>query len=338
MASVSPKEIARLLRVEYLGFSCVCVIGALAAAGRDLRLFDGLVLFLIHMFSIAWGFVHNDLCDVGHDRGSAVLRERPLVKGSVSRRQAGLLIGLCLLGAFGLAALIYGRPLPLAILLLSAPPAAIYNRVSKRMAGADLLFAASATLLCLFGAAAVSPGVDSPLRFPPLVWTVAAVEFVDHLFFNIAGSLKDLIIDRRSGARSTPIALGVTVGEDRAMIVPPRFKALLMSLKTLTVGLVFLPVLTAQVPVHPLQVPFLAAAALLALRRTWNLLSIEVFDRTRVARRIVRQENACKAMVPLMLVAHTGIGWMLFFLIAPAWFLFFNALINGHPFQPPKTY
>lgn len=332
------KEFSRLLRIEYLGFSCVCVIGALSAVGRELTIADGILLFLINMCSISWGFVHNDYCDIGYDSGSETLKGRPLVKGSITPGEALLVIGVCLVIVVALATLFYGRPLPLIILFLSMPLAAIYNRYSKKLAGSDFFFAASAALLCLFGATAVSVTTNAIIDISKLVWVLVAIEFVDHLFFNIAGGLKDLEIDRNSGARTTPLIMGITVAKDRTITIPARFKILMMTIKLLTVALVFLPFLFFALPFHPIQMLLLAGTAVLALYNTWKLLGIEVFDRRKVAYQIVRQENACKALVPLMLVSYIGIYWFLFFLIAPLWFIFFNSLLNNMAFAPPKTF
>jgi len=327
-----------LIRLEYLGFSCVCVIGALSAVGQHLRVRDAIVLFLIHMFSIIWGFVHNDYCDVEYDKFASSIKERPLANGTVSYNFALWTIIGSIIIAFGLTTIFYMRTLPLTIYILSVPLAALYNKFGKSIRGSDILFASSASLLCLLGAVAVSEETYSIFDIKYLTWIIVAIQFVDHLFFNISGSLKDVVADRKAGAITTPIALGVIVKRDNTILIPASFKFLMLSLKVITIALVFLPFFYSNFPFHPGQILILSMISILALHSTWKTVAIKLFDRNDLSYLIIRQENYCKALVPLMLVNYTGIYWLFFFLIPPVWFIIFNKYISGSAFQPPKTY
>lgn len=332
------KSILRLVRFEYLGFSGVCVIGALCAIGPQLTLKDTFVLFIIHLLSIAWGFVHNDICDTHYDKYAIHLKERPLLSGDISVTFAWYLTIACIAAAFAMAAIFYTHWLVLLVYLLSIPFAVLYNRYGKFIIGADIFFASSAALLCLFGSFAVLGEIKFSTDIPNLVWIMVAIQFFDHIFFNIAGSLKDVAVDREAGARTTPIVCGVETHQDGTITIPMGFKILLMALKVVTIALVFLPFFLGNFPSHPFQLAAISVMAFLAIYHTWKIANLSTFDRKQLASLIIRQENFCKGLIPLLLVSYIGLGWMIFFMIPALWFMIFNKYISGKVFEAPKTF
>ena len=82
------REIAVLIRIQQLGTSITAVIGGLTVKGFNLDFFDFLLLFIIGMIVNIGGQVHNDIIDYDIDKRSKELKERPLVKGTVSCMEA----------------------------------------------------------------------------------------------------------------------------------------------------------------------------------------------------------------------------------------------------------
>jgi 4-hydroxybenzoate polyprenyltransferase len=339
MMGATLKEFLRLCRIEYLGFSCVALFGALSVAGRALTIADAFPIIVINMLVIVWGFVHNDYCDIEYDRLSHELSERPLVKGSVSKGASLYNIFACVIVSFALAILCIGKLLPILALTLSFILASVYNLYSKKMPGSDFFYAASASCLCLFGALSALDNGAGIRDLGWLTWIIISIQFVDHLFFNIEGTLKDVEIDNRSGALTTPILLGVSVKHDGSFNITSRFKALFYSLKVITIGLVLSPFMFFDFSWHGLQMVLLIVMAIRALFVTKTILDMNQFDRCLIGHLSVAQEKPSKLMVPLMLFGHIGFIWMLFFIVTPgAWFLVCNYMINGKFIAPPKTY
>ena len=100
MASI--REYMKLVRVEYIGFAYMAILGALAVAGADADANLIVPIAFVNVMVLMWTFAHNDYCDLSVDRMNEELDERVLVKGTVSRRSAAVLIAVgMLLGLLG---------------------------------------------------------------------------------------------------------------------------------------------------------------------------------------------------------------------------------------------
>jgi 4-hydroxybenzoate polyprenyltransferase len=331
------KEYAKLARIEYSGFSCVIVIGALSVKGSALNISDAILLFFLNVLTLIWGFIHNDYCDFEYDRIPEELSERPLVKGTVSRRSALVIVMICLLINLTIP-LFFVKTILLAIVLVfSIIFAALYNILSKKIVGSDAFYAGSATLLVLFGALAVSGGQG--LRgLGELTLIILAIEFIDHFFFNaVEGGLKDVENDQKAGAKT--IATYLVVSNGKKMAVTRSFRAIFIFLKVATIILVFIPFLFLDLRYYLWQVVLLFILALGAMIFTIKILNIDSFDREKIGSYSLKQELACKFLVPIMLIGFIGVPWTLFLLFVPLiWFHFFNYVLHGQRLTLPKGF
>jgi len=332
------KNYAKLARIEYSAFSVVAVIGALTVAGDALEISHFILLFIINVITLIWGFVHNDYCDIEIDRHSEELSERLLVKGTVSRKAALTIIISGVLINLTLPLIFISSILPILILATCMILAALYNMFSKKLVSSDIFYAGSATLLCLFGALAVSDSTQGLQGIAGLTWIILAIMFIDHFFFNaIEGGLKDVRNDRKVGAKTIASYLVVTTG--KRMTIRNSFKAIAISLKVAIIILVFIPILFLYITHSLWQIILLIIMALRTLVLTVRILNIDSFDREKIGRYSIKQEVACKSLVPLMLVGFVGGPWALsLLLLPPLWFILFNYILHGKLLALPKSF
>ena len=115
------------------------------------------VLLLCFAASLLYvgGMFLNDVCDVGFDR--QYKSDRPIISGSVTRRQAGLAALVLLLAGVLLAATINSRALLFGAIL--ALVIVTYDLLHKRISWAPVLMAACRFLLYMTAAAAGRSGI-----------------------------------------------------------------------------------------------------------------------------------------------------------------------------------
>ncbi len=330
------REYGRLARLEGGGFAVVAIFGAFAAGGRAVEAPLVAGLFAVNLLFILGGCIHNDLVDAEVDQQLEKLKDRPLVKGTISRSQAAWATAVCFLGCCLLAWCLTPSPMVVGVLAASIVFALLYNKFSKRIFGADLFFAVSASLLCVYGGltAAFDDGVFHTLG--GTLWAIAAVILIDHFFFNsVEGGLKDFENDGHVGAPTIARYLFCVSGGGPLRLAP---RAFFLALKAASVLLVFLPFFAFGCPFWTWQLAALGIASALTLFFTWQLLGIGTLDRMRIKRLTQMQEIACRSLVPLLLGRVAGVGWMSALILAPiAWFLMFNYMLHGKAFSNPKT-
>lgn len=322
----STREYLKLVRAEYIGFAYMAVLGALCVVGRDAGSELILPVVFVNVMVLMWTFAHNDYCDLPVDRMNEELDERVLVKGTVTRREAGVLIGAGMAAGLAAAVLSFDGPRPAAALVASFAFAFVYNLLSKRIVGADLLFAASATFLCLFGVLAAA--AHAAVEVPAVAYCLLGVVFVEHLFFNmIEGGLKDVDLDGRSGIRTVARRL-IRCDADGTLHVSAVFRVLAYGLKAVTVCLAFLPFLALGERWTPVQMVVLVLNAGLAFHYLHRLVDVERYDWQRMGYDMIKQEMASRTLLPFMLLDRIGWGWALGILAAPmvwhtstVWFL-----------------
>jgi len=99
-------DYVKLLRLPGLGgLATPAIFGAISEGVTDLPILA--ILFLIGAFSVIYGFVLNDYADVEIDKLTSELYERPLVKGTISKKTAVFICFLCVIGAFLTITLLY---------------------------------------------------------------------------------------------------------------------------------------------------------------------------------------------------------------------------------------
>jgi len=327
-----------LCRVHVCGLGVLCVIGGLTVSGAALSGKQFVLLYLVHVLTIAWSFAHNDYCDYELDRQASDLQRRVLVRGDVSRSEA-LILSLVLFTITLLITIIsWPGWQPLAILLLLAGCIVVYNRFSKSFIGADPIFALAGALFILLGAAAVMPGY-SLLHAPALTWIVFAVSFLDHWHFNaVLGGLKDVVTDRRHGCKTIACA-GTVVADDGSLTFRPQFRAIAWALNLVVVFLYFLPVLAFDHPASNTQLAVMALTSAIMLLQVGLLFRLRQFDRRRIEALTRQRELASKAVMVSMLFSWAGEFWVLMLMTLPmAFYMVLNSLMNGHPFRLPQEF
>lgn len=327
------RELGKLARLEGGGFAVAALFGAFAAGGAlEAPLVAG--IFGVHLLFLLGGCIHNDLVDADVDRQAPKLKERPLVKGTISRRQAVGATLLCYLGCLLLAWSLAPSVLVVGVLAAAIGGALLYNWFSKRLFGADLFFSVSASLLCIYGGLTA---VSSGGTLGGTVWAIAAIVLIDHLFFNaLEGGLKDFENDGRVGAPTIAHYAFRASGGTRRLA--PGAKAFFLALKVASVLLVYLPFFAFGCPFWAWQLVALGVASAVTLVATWQFLGIDPFDQKRIGRLTRMQELACRTFVPLLLARVAGVGWMAVLILAPVvWYLVFNFALHGRLFSNPKT-
>lgn len=333
------KEYLKLGRIEFAGFLiCVMLSGALCIKGVSLIFMETLPLVFIAIITNIWGFAHNDYHDVKVDSHSPELAERPLISGTVTPRAAITLVYLAIIVVFLISLIISPTILTLLTLVISAIMAGVYNIYSKRIPGMDLAFAASTALLCLLGALLVS-GPPLNRETLQLLALVATIYFLDNIIFNAGATLKDIKNDSAAGARTVAVALGVKVGEQDELLISPKFISLLLFVKTISL-ILLVAAAFFYTSTHAQTVRFvLPAAALISFYLTADAFRLKKFDRKEIGQRWLKQEAACKLLLPLFLLPIIGYFWFLFLSLFPFfWFWLWTVLLYGKGNKLPKGF
>ena len=143
------REIAILIRIQQLGASITAVIGGLTVKGFGLDLFDFILLFIIGLIINIGGQVHNDIKDFDIDKRSNELKDRPLVKGTVSFKTAKVIILLCLISVFAIILYFFPNMIAILVIIISFMFGVLYNIYSKKFPGADLFLSVSTDTIAI---------------------------------------------------------------------------------------------------------------------------------------------------------------------------------------------
>lgn len=235
------KDILRLGRWQTAALSGVVpILGYLLSSGglgANLSLIEildelavlGLLGLTIHMF----GFTHNEYSDLRYDLRNPGQRDKPLVTGQIGIRRAKIYIGgsfIVLLSSIMLFHLYFDKEAATLLLVSSVLFGVLYNLAGKRRPGMDVLLALWVLLLFLAGGSAAG-------RLPARLYFFGAMLALQIIYNNqIEGGLKDVKGDRKAGARTAAVALGVRRGDGEDRRIPVTFRALAWSHK---IALVF---------------------------------------------------------------------------------------------------
>lgn len=289
-------------------------------------------LFAVAVFFSMFGFALNDYVDVEVDRASGYLSERPLVKGSISKRGALVFVVGVALAASLLAGLITKGGPALVVFALSNVLGMAYDFFGKKFPGGQVLLAASMSTFCLFGALSLSPMITLT-NLPPLVYVICLHFFLQVLHLNtVQGGVKDVDHDHAGGARTLAAALGVKV-EGRNLWMPPRFVAYALSIKIVHVALLLyalnafnLNVSHRGISTLMLMVPLLIGMLYASAR----YLTLGVWDRRKLFRLRHINEFCTYSLVPVLLLPIVRFEGALALVLVPvAWGLVFNSILFG---------
>jgi len=321
-----------ITRLFNMGLTGVApVLGALSMwTTGTLSAWKLVILFIIGILSHVYGFVLNDVIDFKVDKLSKDLTARPLVRGSISRRRAGVFAVSCMIASFVLSFVFFsalGQFLFLMLLLIIAFLfATVYNVTSKKYPGMDLFVAGAMFFGILFGASTI--GTPSALA-----WIVAFIGGLQVLFMNmINGAIKDIDHDKEGSANTIAIRLGANVHAG-IIALPLSFKTTGYLIEIGRTVLLFIPFIFLGLQPRIWQIPLLIVFSILTFFSIYKLYSIKAFDRNRIRKSIGVIVIFMYATTPIML-SSLNTYFILFALIQPVWFFCSNLLLHKTVFEP----
>ena len=317
--------------------SLMAVMGALAEKQLDFpTLF---LLFILGFFSHAYGFVLNDIVDYDIDKTSKEIKNRPLISGTISIKQAwvftisSLIIAYLITFYFALKTNMY---FPIVIYTVFVILATIYDLYSKKFPGMDVFVTTGIFFLIIYGATTVSGGITN---LSIITWIVALVGTIQVLYMQvITGGLKDAENDYNEGGRTLALRMGVKV-ENKILMVPLSFKILAYSLQIFNILFAFLPFFIipefqkAQNPLIYSQLVIIGIIGLILLILSYKLLEMNEFKRSR-ARKLIGSHYVINygLMSAILMTFNPLIGIII--LIPPLAFLMWNKILFGTILEP----
>ena len=222
-------EFLKLFRLQTGATTALApVIGYLIMAAQtnyEVQIITLVVLFIIGILMHIFEFVLNEYIDLDVDRRSPDLKEKPLVKGSVSPLAALVVVIVAMTLSYLMAILFFFDLWTMIFLTLAFEFGAIYDIFGKRFAGSDFMLALWIFFFCLFGASTISH------NFTAILILVAGLGFFQILFNNaIEGGLKDSDHDASAGAKTLANSLGVQVINGKP-VIPTQFKVVSYAIK-----------------------------------------------------------------------------------------------------------
>lgn len=326
-------KLARSFNAVLTGVSPV--IGAIAMGQYDILLL--FILFLIGFFGHTYGFVLNDILDYKIDKSSKEISDRPLISSTISMKKAWLFAIFSMVISFILAfylAYTTSSFFPIIILALSAVFVTLYDLISKKLPGTDIILAVGVLFLVLYGASTKT----NSIYISQLAWIVCILGAIQVVYMNaIAAGLKDIENDYKKGAKTLAVKLGVRV-IDSKMTMSNSFKTLAFTIQIIDLLVVFLPFfilwkienLTNLQYAQLIIIAFIGAIMLILSNR---LLSMKKFDRMK-ARKLIGSHYMVNFMiVPIMLMSlNPWAGILMFFPFLG--FILNNLILHGTLLQP----
>ncbi|MGI8335196.1 UbiA family prenyltransferase [Actinomadura scrupuli] len=161
-------------------------------------------------------FALNDLVDLPRDRLDPARARSPLVTGVVSERVAVLYSVILPLSATLVVVAMDWPAIAAAAfvsMLILGALVNVYQKATPHPLAMDLLFATTMAAPLPVTAQAAAGGVRA------VVWAATALLFLASLQLNsVAGNLKDLGSDLRTGFRTVAVAMGARIGPDGTLV------------------------------------------------------------------------------------------------------------------------
>ena len=325
----------KFLRLPGLGGLAIPpVFGAISAGIYDLGVLS--ILFIVGALSAIYGFALNDYADVELDGLVEELKNKPLVKGTISRKNAAAVCLFTMIFSFFFAFLLwYGEELDdykfaaIVSLMLAGVLGSIYDLYGKKIPGSDFFVAISMSFVFLYGALAVA---DSSIGI--LTWVIFLLTFNQTLHMNaVEGGIKDADHDHLMGVRNIALSSGVKV-QGRSVRIPAAFASFGMAIRVFSAVLVFIPFVYGM-KYYYWQLALLAVMLAGVLYIETKLVTLKRFDRKEIRKLIAGATFLRYAVVPVMLMSLIGIAGGLILAVLPiAWYIAFTPLTGAKAFQP----
>jgi len=314
------KEYCRLIRLQSAGFaSIIPVLGALCTGS-----FNPLhitILFLIGLFVYIWGSALNEYVDIELDKLSGHLSMKPLVRGTIPKRNALIIAFISAAATLILGGLF--NTWAFLVLLISCTLATIYDLFGKKFRGAEATLACWACTLYLFGAVSVT------VEPSPLIYIVTLLVFLRLLFeTSVEGGLKDVEHDSRIKAKTLPNILGVKVVRNN-IHTPYVFKAYAFSVELVFTAFIFIPFLFFDLNytiAHILALLLLISG----MFYTMKFLRSRKFQRKKIVKSAGVHELLAFIAIGVMLSPLIGIFTVFLLIVLPAlWEVIFLLWLYG---------
>ncbi|RLG27644.1 hypothetical protein DRN98_10630, partial [Methanosarcinales archaeon] len=317
--------------------SLMPVMGALAE--KQLNLTILVAFFFLGFFSHAYGFVLNDIIDYNIDKHSKELKNRPLLSGTISIKQAWTFTITSLIIAYMIViyfAFTTNKYEPILIYTIFVALATIYDLYSKKVPAMDVFVTTAIFFLIIYGATTVTGSIT---KISSITWVIAAVGTIQVLYMQfITGGLKDAENDYKQEGRTLALFMGVKV-KNKILTIPKSFKILAYSLQFIDVFLAFLPFLifaefqkTLQILKYS-QLILLSIISITLLVLSHNLLSMKKPNRSK-ARKLIGSHYVINygLMSIILMTFNPYIG--IIALIPPLAFLMWNKILFGTILEP----
>ncbi len=312
------------------------VMGAIAM--EEYNIITLFFLFLIGFFGHTYGFVLNDIIDYNIDKTSKEISDRPLVSGTISIKKAWIYAIFSMIISFIIAfylAFITNIYYPIFILALSAIFVTIYDLISKKISGMDIILTISIFFLILYGASTVVNDIFNVTKLALIVCILGSIQV---LFMNaIAAGMKDIGNDYKRGARTLAIKMGVRIinGE---LKVPFTFKSLAYGIQLVDILIVFLPFfivwnVTKLSILQYLQWGIIIIIGIILFVLSSKLLNMKYFNRKKARMYIGSHYMINFTIVPIMLMTLNP--WAIIIMFLPGLgFILSNIILHGTITQP----
>ena len=214
----------------------------------------------------------------------------------------------------------------------------LYNIYSKRLPGADLFLSISLSLFFLFGAIVVTEDFKGFQDISSTTWILFFLVFI-HVFLMdaLGGGLKDAENDRKSGARTIAIWLGVKANKE--LFIPTSYKGIILLFELATIILTSLLYLWIQREFHIIQLFFVIFLLIGTVLTNIKMISMKVFDRKKIKYINRNHELFGYMLIPMILINSTGVIWFVFLILLPiVWFMIFNFILYRDSWRNPKTF
>jgi len=327
-------KLARSFNAVLTGISPV--MGAIAMGQYDIVML--VILFLVGFFGHSFGYVFNDIIDYNIDKTSKEISDRPLISGTISLCNAWVFAFLCIFIAFFIAFFIAYRSsiyYPIIILVVSALFIILYDLISKKLPFMDIFVAIGIFFFILYGA---TTQVNNLSEITFLTWIVCVLGSIQVLFMQIvAGGLKDIENDYKSGAKTAAVRLGARV-VDKKLHVPFSFQLLAFGIQIVDIVLVFSPFIlikdfSSNLYIRIVQWILLLVISGLMLLLSYRLMNMDIFHRKKARTYIGSHYMINFGLVPIMLMAVNPWAGILVFFPALG-FLLSNIVLHGTLLQP----
>jgi len=318
-------EYAKLARIHSAVLTGLApVLGALAVGVNEPYLL--FILFIVGICTHVFGFVFNEYMDIDIDSKSELLKDKPLVKGTISKSAAltyafsGVVIGYLLL-----LYLIIDQHIswhfPFLFYTLAWLSIGIYDATSKNIRGSDLALGLWTGSLCLFGGFIAGPQTNH------LLFIIAALAILQLFIQNILAGLKDIKQDRSAFGTTTPIRMGVIL-KKKKIKVPFPFQSYIYTLKFLHLFIFFIPILYLGYKAELLQLILMVFLLILCFLIVAWIFNTSRFTRDKLLRAIGLHEILSYSAVPILLYVIIDPTIVVFLIILPIiWLIVFLKII-----------